>query len=98
MPIQRTSTCSTSSDPDGTNQWVTTGDPRQLTDAAFHAGTNSGSSYEWEDPLNGLHFYVLDKIVDADGVISYKVAVQNITGKGPHARGVSVADPAPVSL
>ena len=29
--------------PDGTSQQVTTGDPRQLTDAAFHAGLNSGS-------------------------------------------------------
>jgi M6 family metalloprotease-like protein len=84
--------------PDGTDQWVTTGDPRQLTDAPFHAGLNSGSLYEWEDPLNGLHFYILDKLVDDDGVVSYKVAVQNINGAGPHVRGVDVADSTPVSL
>ena len=76
--------------PDGTFQQVTTGDPRQLTDAAFHAGLNSGSSYEWEDTANGLHFYVIDKHVDEDGVLRYKVAVQNINGAGPHGRGVEV--------
>ena len=76
--------------PDGTFQQVTTGDPRQLTDAAFHAGLNSGSSYEWEDTANGLHFYVIDKHVDDGGVLRYKVAVQNINGAGPHARGVAV--------
>jgi hypothetical protein len=87
--------------PDGTDQWVTTGDPRQLTDATFHAGTNSGSLYEWEDTLNGLHFYILDRSV-VDGVVHYKVGVQNVSNaaaaKGPHARGVSVATPAPMSL
>ena len=71
---------------------MTTGDPRQLTDATFHAGTNSGSPYEWEDTRNGLHFYVLDRNVDDDGVIHYVVAVQSTTGNGPHVRGVSVAD------
>jgi hypothetical protein len=47
--------------PDGTQQQVTTGDPRELADAAFHAGRNSGSQYEWEETRNGLHFYVIDK-------------------------------------
>ena len=78
--------------PDGTFQQVTTGDPRQLTDAAFHAGLNSGSSYEWEDAANGLHFYVIGKHVDEDGVLRYTVAVQNISGSGPQARGVQVDD------
>lgn len=76
--------------PDGTTQMVTTGDPRQLTDAAFHAGTKSGSLYEWEDTRNGLHFYILDRRVDEDGVLRYRVAVQNINGAGPHTRGVEV--------
>jgi len=84
--------------PDGTDQWVTTGDPRQLTDAAFHAGLNSGSSYEWEDTRNNLHFYIIDKHVDEDGQVRYTVAVQNISGNGPHQRGVDVPDPTPVSL
>ena len=84
--------------PDGTIQQVTTGDPRQLTDAAFHAGLGSGSSYEWEDTANGLHFYVVDKHVDEDGVLRYKIAVQNINGKGPHERGVAVDDAAAQSI
>jgi M6 family metalloprotease-like protein len=76
--------------PDGTAQQVTTGDPRQLTDAAFHAGTRSGSLYEWEDTRNGLHFYILERNKGEDGVLRYKVAVQNINGAGPHTRGVEV--------
>jgi M6 family metalloprotease-like protein len=84
--------------PDGTDQWVTTGDPRQLTDAAFHAGLNSGSLYEWEDTRNNLHFYIIDKHVDEHGQVRYKVAVQNISGNGSHQRGVDVPDATPVSL
>ena len=83
--------------PDGTVQVVTSGDPRQLADSLFHAGTNSGSQYEWEDTRNGLHFYVLARNVDEDGVMHYTVAVQNINGNGPHARGASVADAAPLA-
>jgi hypothetical protein len=87
--------------PDNTIQWVTTGDPRQLTDATFHAGTNSGSYYEWEDTRNGLRFYILDR-TEVDGVVHYKVGVQNITNasstKGPHARGVQVDDTAPMQF
>jgi hypothetical protein len=80
--------------PDGSAQQVTTGDPRQLTDAAFHAGTNSGSLYEWEDTRNGLHFYILNRHLDEDGVLRYTVAVQNINGEDPHERGVEL-DAAP---
>ena len=87
--------------PDDTIQWVTTGDPRQLTDATFHAGTNSGSLYEWEDTRNGLHFYILDR-TEVDGVVHYTVAVQNVTNvsttKGPHTRGVQVDDTAPMQF
>jgi hypothetical protein len=87
--------------PDSTSQMVTTGDPRQLTDATFHAGTNSGSLYEWEDTRNGLHFYVLDRS-EVDGVVHYRIGVQNIStagaAKGPHARGVQLDDPAPATF
>ena len=76
--------------PDGTEQMVTTGDPRQLTDAAFHAGTNSGSRFEWVDARNRLHFYVVDRHVDDDGVLSYTLAVRNLDGAGPQERGVEV--------
>ena len=76
--------------PDGTTQQVTTGDPRQLTDAAFHAGLGSGSKYEWVDAANGLHFYVIDQHLDEDGVLRYKVAVQSTAGNGAHERGVAI--------
>ncbi len=45
--------------PDGTPVAVVRGDPRQLNDATFHAGTRSGSAYEYVDTFNKLHFYVL---------------------------------------
>ena len=46
--------------PDGTPEKMTIGDYRQLSDALFHAGTDSGSEYEYVDQANRLHFYVLD--------------------------------------
>ena len=45
--------------PDGTPVAVVRGDPRQLNDATFHAGTGSGSAYEYVDTFNKLHFYVI---------------------------------------
>ena len=45
--------------PDGTPVAVVRGDPRQLNDATFQAGTRSGSAYEYVDTFNKLHFYVL---------------------------------------
>ena len=39
--------------PDGTIAKVTIGDPRQLNDAAFNAGLNSGSQYEYVDTPTG---------------------------------------------
>ncbi len=71
----------------------TIGDYRQLNDALFHAGTNSGSQYEFEDTPNRLHFYVLNTQRDAAGVQSYDVAIRSLDGAGPHTRGVSVAQP-----
>ena len=47
--------------PDGTPKMATLGDERQLNDASFNAGLDSGSSYEWTDERNRLHFYVVDK-------------------------------------
>ena len=35
-------------------------DYRQLNDALFHAGLNSGGEFEYVDRPNGLHFYVID--------------------------------------
>ena len=78
--------------PDGTKAMVTLGDYRQLSDALFHAGTSSGSEYEYVDKANRLHFYVLDLQRDADGILSYTVAIKSLDGDGPHKRGVRVRD------
>ncbi len=78
--------------PDGTPIMRTVADYRQLNDALFHAGTNSGSSAEYADGPNGLHFYVVDKYTDAKGVLHYVVGIQNPAGAGPQMRGVSVAN------
>jgi hypothetical protein len=69
----------------------TIADYRQLNDALFHAGLNSGSQYEWEDTPNRLHFYVIDRDVDAKGILSYTVGVRSLDGGGTEARSVGVA-------
>jgi hypothetical protein len=79
--------------PDGTPQMITIGDYRQLSDALFHAGADSGSEFEYVDEANGLHFYIIDVKRDAAGVLSYKVAVQAVNGdSGPQTRGVALTD------
>nr|WP_253767909.1 M6 family metalloprotease domain-containing protein [Goodfellowiella coeruleoviolacea] len=77
--------------PDGTPQKITMGDYRQLSDALFHAGTNSGSQFEYVDRANRLHFYVLDIKRDKAGVLSYTVAVRSLDGSGPQTRGVGLS-------
>ena len=77
--------------PDGTPIMRTVADYRQLNDALFHAGTNSGSSAEYVDAANNLHFYVIDKYTDARGILHYHVGVQNPAGAGPQTRGVAVS-------
>lgn len=74
--------------PDGTAVPITVGDYRQLSDALFHAGTDSGSEYEYVDEANRLHFYVTDRHRDRRGVLSYTVAVRSLDGSGPHLRGL----------
>jgi M6 family metalloprotease-like protein len=76
--------------PDGTPVKMTIGDYRQLSDALFHAGVDSGSEYEFVDQANRLHFYVLDVRRDRSGVLSYTVAVRSLDGAGAHRRGVTV--------
>jgi M6 family metalloprotease-like protein len=63
--------------PNGTARYWSIGDYRQLVDALFHAGTNSGSEYEHVDEANGLHFYVLYINRDASGVLKYTVGVRS---------------------
>lgn len=77
--------------PDGSVAKVTIGDPRQLVDATFNAGLNSGSQYEWVDEANRLHFYIVDLRTDERGILHYKVAVRSLDGAGPQTRGVALA-------
>jgi M6 family metalloprotease-like protein len=77
--------------PDGTKVMRTIADYRQLNDALFHAGINSGSEYEWTDEHNRLHFYVVDVKRDPRGILSYTVGVRSLDGAGPHPRGVAAA-------
>ncbi|MBB5934323.1 M6 family metalloprotease domain-containing protein [Streptomyces zagrosensis] len=76
--------------PDGTPQKITMGDYRQLSDALFHAGADSGSSYEYVDEANRLHFYVLDVRRNSSGVLSYTVGVKSLDGSGSQARGIDL--------
>ena len=70
-------------------------DYRQLNDALFHAGLNSGSQYEWEDAANRLHFYILDMHQDDRGLRSYQVGVRSLDDAGSQARGISIAQGKP---
>ncbi|WP_051426147.1 hypothetical protein [Jiangella gansuensis] len=78
--------------PDGTPVMATIADHRQLNDAAFHAGLNSGSEYEYVDEANRLHFYVVDLERDDEGVLSYTLAVRSLDGSGEQERGVGLGD------
>jgi hypothetical protein len=80
--------------PNGEEVMRTIADYRQLNDALFHAGLDSGSQFEWKDPHNRLHFYVVDLERDADGIFSYTLGVRSLDGAGPQERGVALAGPA----
>ena len=77
--------------PHGEAVMRTVADYRQLNDALFHAGLNSGSQYEWEDAPNRLHFYVIDRQQDSRGILSYTLGVRSLDGAGPQKRGVSLS-------
>ncbi|MGW4640461.1 M6 family metalloprotease domain-containing protein [Sphaerisporangium sp. NPDC004334] len=83
--------------PDGTRVPITIGDYRQLSDALFHAGTDSGSEYEYVDQANRLHFYVLGLQRDKKGILSYTVAIRSLDGAGPQRHGVRVLPSAAVT-
>jgi M6 family metalloprotease-like protein len=76
--------------PNGEKVMRTIADYRQLNDALFHAGLDSGSRYEWEDTPNRLHFYVIDVAKDKDGILVYTLAVRSLDGPGPQERGVAL--------
>lgn len=84
--------------PNGEKVMRTIADYRQLNDALFHAGLNSGSQFEWKDEPNRLHFYVVDRQKDARGVLSYTLAVRSLDGVGPHQRGVALKAPTDARL
>jgi M6 family metalloprotease-like protein len=71
----------------------TLADYRQLNDALFHAGLNSGSQFEHVDPHNRLHFYVIDLQKNAQSVLSYTLGVRSLDGAGPQKRGVALTAP-----
>jgi M6 family metalloprotease-like protein len=79
--------------PNGEVVMRTVADYRQLNDALFHAGLNSGSQYEFEDAPNRLHFYVIDLKTNAAGVRTYKLGVRSLDGAGPKTHGVALAGP-----
>jgi M6 family metalloprotease-like protein len=69
--------------PNGTKVKRTVADYRQLNDALFHAGLNSGSLYEWEDAPNRLHFYIIDVQKNEDGILVYKVGIKSLDKVSP---------------
>ena len=67
---------------DGEKFRYTVGDYRQLSDAAFHAGTGPGVKNRYKDKANGLAFYILKKGKIGKGKNkqrTYTVAVQSLT-------------------
>lgn len=80
--------------PNGEKVMRTVADYRQLNDALFHAGLNSGGEYEWEDRANSLHFYVIDIHEETNGILSYTLAVRSLDGSGQHNRNVVLEAPA----
>jgi len=79
--------------PNGEEVMRTIADYRQLNDALFHAGLNSGSEFEWEDTPNRLHFYVIDTQKDENGILSYTLAVRSLDGSGQQKRDVVLDAP-----
>jgi len=64
--------------PNGVEVMRTVADYRQLNDALFHAGLNSGSEFEYVDVHNRLHFYVLDIHRNDQDILSYTVGVRSL--------------------
>ena len=80
--------------PNGEKVMRTVADYRQLNDALFHAGLDSGSKFEWEDTPNRLHFYAIDLEKTEEGILSYTLGVRSLDGSGQQERGVSLIGPA----
>ena len=78
--------------PNGTAAMITLGDYRQLADALFHAGTRSGSEFEYVDEANNLHLYVLEKRRDSTGVLSYTVAARSLQDSSNSDYGIALGN------
>lgn len=76
--------------PDGRTVKITMGDYRQLLDALFHAGTRSGSKYEYVDVDNRLHFYVLSAQRDQTGTLSYDIGIRSLVRTGASAMTIKL--------
>ncbi|KAK9426753.1 putative M6 family metalloprotease domain-containing protein [Seiridium unicorne] len=77
--------------PNGSAAYITLGDYRQLADALFHAGTRSGSEYEYMDEANNLHFYIINIDRGVTGILSYTVGVRSLNGTaGPSTHSLSL--------
>ncbi|MBN2183504.1 MAG: hypothetical protein JW715_16460 [Sedimentisphaerales bacterium] len=79
--------------PNGEKVMRTIADYRQVNDALFHAGLNSGSQFEWIDTPNRLHFYVIDIHKNQQGILYYTLGVRSLDGSGPQHRGVALTAP-----
>lgn len=79
--------------PDGTPVMRTIADYRQLNNALFHAGLNSGSKYEYVDEPNRLHFYIIDLQRNTDGILSYTLAVRSLDGEKNRHRDFTLSPP-----
>jgi hypothetical protein len=64
--------------PNGEKVMRTIADYRQLNDALFHAGLNSGSEFEYVDTHNRLHFYIIDIHKNELGILSYTAGVRSL--------------------
>jgi M6 family metalloprotease-like protein len=84
--------------PDGSVVMRTIADYRQLNDALFHAGNNSGSQFEYVDVPNRLHFYIIGLQKDSSGILSYKIGVRSFDGSGQQRRGITVVAPSSVKM
>jgi M6 family metalloprotease-like protein len=83
--------------PDGQKVMRTIADYRQLNDALFHAGTNSGSLNEWIDEPNRLHFYILNLRKDNEGILIYKLAVRSLDEKAVRGAGCKITSNGKIS-
>ncbi|KAI0165357.1 M6 metalloprotease [Hypoxylon sp. FL1284] len=78
--------------PDGSISMLSIGDYRQLADALFHAGTRSGSEFEYIDEPNRLHMYIIDIRRDDAGVLHYTVGARSLDGSGLSTHGVELEE------